>query len=79
MEPSPIAVVSDSGSVTSELFLHWLLHFQDYVRSGAENPCLLILDNRASISAGNLVFFRSYFRLRFATKRGPLAGLSLDL
>jgi hypothetical protein len=42
--PSSIAMVSDSGFIYSEIFLHRLQHVQDNVRSCAENPCLLILD-----------------------------------
>lgn len=37
-----------SGWMTEELFVAFLKHFHNHVKSSKENPCLLILDNHSS-------------------------------
>jgi hypothetical protein len=59
--PSYVGIVSDSSFINSELFLDWLQYFQDNVRSFAENHCMLLLDNHASlISLPAIDFYRKY-------------------
>jgi hypothetical protein len=59
--PSSVGMVSESGFRNSELFLDWLQHFRNNVRSCAENPCMLLLDNYAShISLPAIDFCRKY-------------------
>ena len=41
-------MISDSGCMTTELFVEWLEHFQVFVKSSQEDPVLLILDNHVS-------------------------------
>lgn len=43
-----LQLVSDSGFITSELFLRWLDHFQTFCKSSVEDPVLLVLDNHSS-------------------------------
>jgi hypothetical protein len=43
-----IQMCSDSGFINTELFLDWLKHFQKAVKSSADDPVLLILDNHSS-------------------------------
>ena len=43
--PGTLAMISDSGHMTTELFVEWLEHFQVFVQSSQEDPVLLILDN----------------------------------
>ncbi|CAH1998682.1 unnamed protein product, partial [Acanthoscelides obtectus] len=40
--------ISDSGYITSELFVKWLQHFMDSVRPTKENKVLLILDGHTT-------------------------------
>ncbi|KAJ8928830.1 hypothetical protein NQ314_018550 [Rhamnusium bicolor] len=43
-------VISDTGYITSELFIQWLRHFKDNVICSKENPVLLLLDGHATHS-----------------------------
>lgn len=43
-----LPLISDSGFITSELFLDWLKHFQKHVKATKDDPVLLILDNHVS-------------------------------
>ncbi|KAJ8968087.1 hypothetical protein NQ314_002472 [Rhamnusium bicolor] len=43
-------VISDTGYITSELFIQWLRHFKDNVVCSKENPVLLLLDGHATHS-----------------------------
>ena len=46
--PGTLAMISDSGCMTTDLFVEWLEHFQAFVKSSQEDPVLLILDNHVS-------------------------------
>lgn len=46
--PGTLQLVTESGYMNSELFIRWLRHFQDYVKSSEDDPVLLILDNHSS-------------------------------
>lgn len=46
--PGTLKLVTDSGYMNSELFIRWLQHFQDYIKSSEDDPVILILDNHSS-------------------------------
>ncbi|XP_031333879.1 uncharacterized protein LOC116163888 [Photinus pyralis] len=41
-------LVSDSGFINTDLFFEWIQHFQEYVKSTAVDPVLLLMDNHSS-------------------------------
>lgn len=43
-----LPLISDSGFINSELFILWLKHFQQHVKSSEDDPVLLLLDNHVS-------------------------------
>ncbi|KAJ8964063.1 hypothetical protein NQ314_005146 [Rhamnusium bicolor] len=43
-------VISDTGYITSELFIQWLHHFKDNAVCSKENPVLLLLDGHTTHS-----------------------------
>jgi len=43
-----VASISDSGWITEELFVSWLHHFKDFIKSSVDSLVLLILDNHES-------------------------------
>ncbi|XP_050303764.1 uncharacterized protein LOC126741406 [Anthonomus grandis grandis] len=46
--PGTLQLVTETGYMNSELFIRWLRHFQDYVKSSEDDPVVLILDNHTS-------------------------------
>jgi hypothetical protein len=52
-----LPMVSESGFITSELFLDWMKHFQSHVHSSADSPVLLILDNHTSHRSLDVILF----------------------
>ncbi|KAF0298904.1 Jerky -like [Amphibalanus amphitrite] len=46
--PGSIAGTSDSGWTDGDLFLKWLIHFQQWTQSSSSNPQLLIMDGHQS-------------------------------
>ena len=56
-----VMLCSDSGFINSELFLEWLKHFQQFAKSSADDPTILVLDNHAShISLTGVEFCRQH-------------------
>ena len=56
-----IQMCSDSGFINTDLFLDWLKHFQKAVKSSAEDPVLLVLDNHSShVSLSAVLFCREH-------------------
>lgn len=59
--PGTILFTSDSGYINTDLFLEWLNHFQSHVKSSAEDPTLLVLDNHSShVSLQATLFAREH-------------------
>lgn len=52
-----IQMCSDSGYINTDLFLDWLRHFQNAVKSTVDDPVLLVLDNHSSHVNLNAVLF----------------------
>ena len=52
-----IQMCSDSGYINTNLFLDWLHHFQNTVKSTVEDPVILVLDNHSSHVSLNAVLF----------------------
>lgn len=50
-------MTSDSGYITTDLFLEWLVHFQAQVKSTESDPVLLILDNHTSHTSLQAILF----------------------
>jgi len=56
-----VGMCSDSGFINSDLFLDWLKHFQNTVKSSVQDPVLLVLDNHSSqISLSSVLFCRQH-------------------
>lgn len=48
LPPGSVVEVSDSGWITTELFLNWFKLFVNYSKATKENPVLLLLDGHAT-------------------------------
>lgn len=46
--PGTLLLTSDSGFITSDLFVEWLQHFKQQENVSKENPALIILDNHST-------------------------------
>lgn len=55
--PGSILLTSESGYSNTDLFLEWLVHFQNHVKASEEDPALLILDNHTSHTSLKAVLF----------------------
>jgi hypothetical protein len=52
-----LPMISDTGFISTKLFIEWLKHFSSFVKPTKEDPVLLILDNHISHCSIEAVFF----------------------
>jgi hypothetical protein len=76
-----ILMISDNGFINTELFIKWLKHLKNYVKTTQDESVLLTLDNHLSRSSHDAVAFsrEHYITLLFLTPHSshqlqPLVG-----
>lgn len=65
--PGTLRLVAESGYMNTDLFLEWLHHFQNFVKSSAEDPVILILDNHTSHCSLPAIIFAREHRITLLT------------